>query len=433
MNKFIFIIRLQVTALMVLCFSIHQASAIEPDIPGVEYRNKVYAPHIHSVRMLLGDWEVSYPVMELHSDVGLVFGFDDLDAGMKYYYYTIIHCNSNWTPSDLQYFEYATGFAENAVEDISSSRNTLIPYTHYSIEIPNNYVQLNYSGNYLLVVYTDDGEKKPIVTQRFMLYENKIPIDAAVYQPTGSEYNTGQKIGLVLNRRNYPLFDPTSELNVTIMQNNQWDSRLDNLQPTFMNASELVYDYEDKQMFKGLNEYRYFSVRNLKILSERVQSIDFKNPYYVVTLFPESTAYFEKYTSREDVNGHYVIKSDLHSVIDENTDVDYVLLRFILESNKLPDNQKVYVFGALSQWEFSENCCIKYNPEIKAYELLLMLKQGYYNYRYVIRENELSDAVFFEASHWQTENDYQIFVYHNDISARYQRLVGYRKINSRNR
>lgn len=416
--------------LLILCFQSGQVSAQT----GVEYINKVYMKHLHSVRMLVGEWETSYPVIEMNSEAGLVFSFDDIEAGQKDFEYTVIHCNSDWKPSNLQFFEYAEGFEYNSIREISSSRNTFVAYTHYSLQLPNEDLQLKYSGNYLLVVYQHDGnEQKIACTWRFIMYENALPVTAGVYQPAGSLYDTGQKLSFVINRTNYSLFDPSRELKVVIMQNNQSYNAISGLQPTFMNNNELVYDYEDKQTFTASNEYRYFSTRNVKVLSERVKSIQFKNPYYYIELFPESPAYFDKYSSREDINGHYVIKSDLHTVIDENTDVDYSMVHIVCNMSRLPDNNKVYVFGALSGWEFSDACEMKYNADLKAYESLLMLKQGYYNYRYVVRTPDGTDQSLFEGSHWATENDYQIFVYHDDISAGYERLVGYTKVNSRNR
>ncbi|HOY38613.1 MAG: DUF5103 domain-containing protein [Bacteroidales bacterium] len=400
----------------------------------LEYRNKVYVKFIHSVRMTVGGWEVAYPVLAQDSDTYFEFSFDDIEADVKDYYYTVVHCKSDWTPSDLQYFEYASGFEENPVRNYQASRNTLLQYTHYSIELPNEDLQLNYSGNYLLVVYTNDDEgKKLVCSYRFMLYENKMPITGGVYQPTGAEYSTGQKVSFIIDRRNYPLYNPFVELNVVVIQNNDWSTAKTKMEPMFVKSDELVFDIEDKQIFSGSNEFRYFSTRNLKILMDKIRSVEYHKPYYFVELFSESSRYFDKYSSVEDINGCYVIKSEEETVIDNNTDADYTFVHFVLKTDMLTANRKIYVYGALTNWEFDEWSEMKYNKDLKGYELLLLLKQGYYNYRYVLAADGQFDNVHFEGSFWQTENDYQIFVYHNDISAGYERLVGYNKISSRNR
>jgi hypothetical protein len=73
-----------------------------------------------------------------------------------------------------------------------------------------------------------------------------------------------------------------------------------------------------------------------------------------------------------------------------------------------------------------------WNFNTSAYELTLLLKQGYYNYEYVYvpQGSLVADHTNIEGSFWETENDYQLFVYYSDFSARYTRLVGYQVFNS---
>jgi len=75
-----------------------------------------------------------------------------------------------------------------------------------------------------------------------------------------------------------------------------------------------------------------------------------------------------------------------------------------------------------------------YNYRTKAYQLRMMLKQGYYNYWYVLLndDNPKPDASYFEGSHYQTENDYMILVYFHSMSSTYDRLVGFNVLNSNN-
>jgi hypothetical protein len=73
-----------------------------------------------------------------------------------------------------------------------------------------------------------------------------------------------------------------------------------------------------------------------------------------------------------------------------------------------------------------------FNPEHKGYELNLFLKQGYYNYLYVYRENgkKTADESFIEGSHWETENDYTIYVYYHETGSLYDRLIAVNFLNS---
>ena len=71
-----------------------------------------------------------------------------------------------------------------------------------------------------------------------------------------------------------------------------------------------------------------------------------------------------------------------------------------------------------------------YNPALEIYEGLLLLKQGFYNYKYVmkignqLKKNAISD------SHALTENDYQVLVYYRNIGMQYDALIGAGKANS---
>jgi hypothetical protein len=74
-----------------------------------------------------------------------------------------------------------------------------------------------------------------------------------------------------------------------------------------------------------------------------------------------------------------------------------------------------------------------FNYERKGYELNLLLKQGYYNYMYVLKEpsNPVADETLIEGSHWETENDYTIMVYYRETGSLYDRLIAVNFLNSR--
>jgi hypothetical protein len=61
-----------------------------------------------------------------------------------------------------------------------------------------------------------------------------------------------------------------------------------------------------------------------------------------------------------------------------------------------------------------------------------LLKHGYYNYIYVYvpQGSEVADHKNIEGSFWETENNYQILVYYRAMAGRFDRLIGYRQLNS---
>ena len=80
------------------------------DIP--YYQDQVFVPNIRTVQLYVDPILLSDPVIPLIGTAQLKLEFDDLNGGNMYYYYTIIHCNFDWTKSELSEFDYLRGFRE---------------------------------------------------------------------------------------------------------------------------------------------------------------------------------------------------------------------------------------------------------------------------------------------------------------------------------
>jgi hypothetical protein len=71
-----------------------------------------------------------------------------------------------------------------------------------------------------------------------------------------------------------------------------------------------------------------------------------------------------------------------------------------------------------------------YNYNKKGYEISLYLKQGYYNYMYAyVEEGSFAANIpYFEGNHWETGNDYYIYVYNRETGDRHDRLIAFEKV-----
>jgi uncharacterized protein (DUF2225 family) len=76
-----------------------------------------------------------------------------------------------------------------------------------------------------------------------------------------------------------------------------------------------------------------------------------------------------------------------------------------------------------------------FNFDDDLYHATLLLKQGYYNYQYVVKNQSTSETSVMpvEGSFGRTENDYLILVYYRPAGRRYDRLVGVTVVNSVNK
>jgi hypothetical protein len=95
---------------------------------------------------------------------------------------------------------------------------------------------------------------------------------------------------------------------------------------------------------------------------------------------------------------------------------------------------EIYIIGQLTDWRYSENSRMSYDYEKKGYAKTMLLKQGYYNYHYILKYNNQSvgDVSFIEGNHWETDNTYTILIYNRELGDNYDRLVGVKHINSVN-
>ncbi len=161
-------------------------------------------------------------------------------------------------------------------------------------------------------------------------------------------------------------------------------------------------------------------------------STEFHRPYYHKTLMTDEIRSNKKYFSYKEMNGKYTVESQDPEVEYFDTECDYNFVHFSLPLESILLGGTVNVFGALTDWNANKSNEMTWNFNTSRYELTLLLKQGYYNFQYVYvpQGSKVADNKNLEGSFWETENDYQIFVYYQERTMRYNRLVGYRIINS---
>ncbi len=396
------------------------------------YENAVFKEEIKTVQMYREGFVLSNPVWEMGEEISLVLKFDDLSGEVKNYFYTVIHCDADWNESFISQGDYLDGFAENPVDDYARSFNTTFKYVNYRLYIPNDNIQFKYSGNYALIVYEDGDKDKIVLSKRFYVVEPLVAVEGTVRRATLDAFKgENHEVDFSVFHEKLPIENPLQEVKTVIMQNNRWDNAIRDLKPQFIRNRVLVYDYNRENVFQAGNEFRYFDNRTNRVNGENVLATDFHRPYFHKTLFPDEVRSNKRFFEYQEMNGEYVVESQDREVNDYDTECDYVFVHFTLPLESVLLGGTINVFGALNYWNANKSNEMTWNFDTSAYELTMLLKQGYYNYMYVYvpQGSETADHKNLEGSFWQTENDYQIFVYYRELSGRYDRLVGYRKLN----
>jgi hypothetical protein len=397
------------------------------------FPDSVYKKNIKTVLIYYGDDVLRDPVINLNSSNSITLTFDDLSNNVETYYYDFILCNEDWMPSDISQQEYLDGFSSNMIENYSFSFNTFYNYIHYKVSFPNEKINFKASGNYLIVVYKDMNPDSIVLTKKFYILDQKVDVKVNVRRPIdASKSDIGQEISFKIITNNYYINNPLTDIKIVIMQNGRNDNIISNIKPLFIRKNELIYDYQDITTFDGGAEFRYFNIKSMRYLGEYIKAIEYKKPYYYVELYDDNPNTDKSYFFNYDINGKY--KIDYQESNNDETDADYVFVKFSLLNEYPFIDGDIYILGALTDWKLNNESKMNYNYDKKAYEKTLLLKQGYYNYQYVFlrKGQKKADISLIEGSHYQTKNDYSLFIYHHQPGKRYDELIGYTKITSEN-
>ncbi|WP_425656514.1 DUF5103 domain-containing protein [Tenacibaculum ascidiaceicola] len=363
------------------------------------------------------------PIVRL-GDV-LKLSFDDLDADSKQYQYKIEHMTHDWKPSSMTSNQYIEGFEQNEIINFTNSFNTLQPYTHYSVEIPNQNTIITKSGNYLISVIDEDYEV--VFTRRCVFYEDITTVGVAAFRSrNAATTNQQQTVQFSVNHPGLQINTPSQEINVTLFQNHNWNTAITNLQPIFIKPQQLLYNHTVRTNFWGGNEFLNFDTKFIRNSSLNIARVERKNLYHSY-LYTDEPRNDKIYTYNPDINGQFVVRTTERDVVDnrDNTEADYSLVHFSLEAFEPYENKEVFVYGAFNNYELSEENKMTYDSSQKIYKATLPFKQGFYNYNYATLDNNKNvDLYEVDGSFYQTENEYTVIVYYKPFGEIYDRVIG---------
>ena len=362
--------------------------------------------------------------------------FDHLGDELKNYAYTIVHCDSDWQPSELQDNEYIDGFVDDRITDINVSQSTLRDYTSYALALPNRNMRFTRSGNYLLKIMDDDNDRELVLLRRFMVTENAWPVHPVMVPVSNaSKLFSHQEIDFSVVHERFNINNPDREVKAFICQNMRWDRILGPIapRPFVQKAQRMSYDYQDSIVFPAGKEWRFFDIRSLDFRGAGVRSQYRDNNGWVAVLKPEQDRYESTgYGLVDDIDGQYHIENRTPS--QDASQTEYVQVQFVLELNAPYDDKDVYVFGELTDWQFKPEFKMEYDEPSHTYYCTPLLKQGYYNYAFVVVDHDTllpSREDDLEGNWHETGNTYTILTYYRPFGANYDRLMGVGRVNSK--
>lgn len=418
MRKLLFILFTLCTS--IVCAQTYSTESFKKNIKSVQINNYFKAPH--------------YPVISLEEDEFVTLKFDDLSNKEETYSYKIVHCNAQWENSNLSESEYLDGFYTGYISPKSTSTNTYFPYSHYELNFPNEDSRPIISGNYAILIYEDNNEL-PILSACFSVVEPKVALKAQSTPLTVLSYKDSyQQVDIEVDYADYNISQPANEIKILVRQNQRTDNQVYLTDANYYEHKKIKYSNNKNLIFEAGNDYRSFDISSEYILSEQVESIEYFKPYFHATLYPDVYRKPKEFYYHPDVNGRYIV--NLQNSWESDSEADYYFTHFSLPAEEPFFNASVYIIGELTGNKLSSDGLMKYNPQTKAYEKDLLLKQGGYNYLYAVVPHGSSTTALYknnntkvmdtvEGNAWETENEYAVYVYHRPFGSRYDKLIAF--------
>lgn len=395
---------------------------------------QIFKPYIGTLQLYQYGNQQGLPIYTIGAEDRIQLDFDDFEGRLKNYYYSYVLCDYNWQPVNLNPFDYIKGFTVNRISTYRYSSIAFTRYTHYQAILPEkNAAVPTRSGNYLLKVFLDGDTSKAVFTKRMYVLDPKAGIAAEVVQPfTPKLFNTHQRLKFAVTLKGINAFSAAQQVKAVVMQNNRWNTTQRDISPTYTRGNTLEYNSENIAVFEGGKEWRWLDLRSFRLQSDRVETAKYSTDRTDIFLKPDADRRAQRYVYFPDYNGMYNISTT--ESINPSWQGDYASVYFTyIPPNGLPySSADLYLSAAFTGYAKTDQWKMKYNADKGVYEITAFLKQGYYNYEYLLKEQggERKETRM-EGNYWETENNYTVFLYYKSFTDRSEQLIGISQINSR--
>ena len=385
---------------------------------------KIFKPNVRSLKVYNPNNFMAPDIIRNATSDRLIINFDIIGEDPLFLRYRLIHCNSDWKPSRLMESEYIDGFNEVMIEDYAYSNNTYIHYVNYNIELPDPQLPVLASGNYLLQVFSEEDPDDILLQTRFSLSEELSFVAGGITTKTDKGVNSDfQQLFLNIDLSNLPNINPYQDLIVTVMQNNRPETTKTLSHPLRVQAGHAIFEHNPDMIFEAGNEYRRFETVRTDYPGMNVDSVKFINGIWNAWIKNDFSRKHREYNFDSTQHGRF--KIDEYNSTDPDLSADYVMVHFSLDPGERQFG-KIYVDGDFTNHRFDKSNLLEYDWEDGLYHASIPLKQGSYNYQYVvIPENGKTPSVSaIEGNKYETRNEYLIKVFLRTPGSRGDRLIG---------
>ena len=354
------------------------------------------------------------PIIQLHSNDKLVLQFDDMSNESNMFTVRITHHDRNWSRSNLGSVDYASSI-QDQINDGVLSKSDNPSYTHYRYSFPNEYFKPLVSGNYLLHVY-DFKTGDELFSLPFFVTEQKSQVATKIltlYNQTNNYLRHNQLFATYA----YPGFVkfPQLDLSVFFIQNQFWGRCKQADIKDISQQGAIKFHNSRDHLFVSTYEFRPLNLdtyNSYEILERNISTIPpkiiLRRDIVNLDVTPSQKEYFP------------------FGNPNNNRSAEYNNVQFTLDiPSYIKANNPIYIYGSFNNWTVRDENVMKLNPATGLYTGNAFIKQGRYEYKYVMVQDGRINDLRLDASFASTRQEYFTFVYFRDPQMHYDRLLSY--------
>lgn len=398
------------------------------------YDNHTYESHIQTVRLYASGIENAYPILYLGESDFLTLEFDELlpqSENASNFTASLILCDADWQPSNLMPMEFYEGFTTQSLDEYTRTENTNVPYIHYSYSFPKEETGFKMSGNYILYIYRNGDKENLVLTRRFMVADKQMEVNPTLTLAGNAVRMRQTDVNFTVdNKGNLPISNQDWDIKVVVLQNGRWDNAATNLKPVFFRNNVWEYHLNINNIFNTGNDFRRMDISSTRLFGMNVENSQQQDDNtWAITLKKDVAFPTNMYRANGDWNGGYITR--VNEFPDPKTQADYVNCHFTFKPAEFFDDLDLYVQGHFNDFHTSDTYKLAYNESLRVYEKDIWLKQGIYDYQYVLQNpiTQQKIEVLTEGKRTDSENFYHVLVYYKRITDRTHQLVACRGFN----
>lgn len=356
----------------------------------------------------------SAPILQLGQSQQLHLSFEILEFDSRQFQITFSHHNPDWSRSSLPPEFFIEGRDTQYLDAGQVSRAQRPSYRQYSYLFPNNQLQFTKSGNYQLQIRDhDNGEL--ILQLPFFVTENQGDTRSIVETfpvPRQNMRVMHRPVGWysIPNFVDQPFFD----LEFYFTQNQFWGKQREADELDFSDPNEVKFELSNQNSFVGDYEFLFLSLNNLS--ESNPQIVESGTGEYPPTIY-----------LTDDVSGFSSFQTPQlgrYGSPNMNLTAQYANVVFTFDPGKeISDGQEIYLTGDFNNWMIEPKTRLTRNSNLNRWQTSTIIKEGSYNYKYVLMADNQIDDLYFDDLFSRTRQEYHSFVYMQDSNQFYYRLL----------